>query len=93
MKIEWLPEAERNRQSQLAYIAERNPAAAIGLGDAIEAAVARLADFPESARTGRMRGTRELVVIGTPYIVVYRIERSAVVILRMLHGGQDWPPD
>jgi toxin ParE1/3/4 len=93
VRIEWLPEAERNRESQLAYIAERNPTAAIGLGDAIEAAVVRLADFPRSARTGRVRGTRELVVTGTPYIVVYRVERSAVVILRMLHGGQDWPPD
>jgi toxin ParE1/3/4 len=92
VKIEWLPEAEHNRESQLAYIAERNPAVAISLGDAIEAAVSRLADFPESARTGRVRGTRELVVAGTPYIVVYRIERSAVVVIRMLHGGQDWPP-
>jgi toxin ParE1/3/4 len=29
--VEWLPEAERNRDSQIAYIAERNPWAAIDL--------------------------------------------------------------
>jgi toxin ParE1/3/4 len=92
VRVEWLPEAERNRESQLAYIAERNPWAAIEIGDAIEAAVARLADYPESARPGRVQGTRELVVTGTPYVVVYRVEPSAVVILRLLHGAQRWPP-
>ena len=66
MRIDWLPEAKRNRESQLAYIAERNPWAAIEMGDTIEDAVARLADFPESAPPGRVRGTRELVVTGTP---------------------------
>ncbi len=87
-----MPEAERNRESQLAYIAERNPRAAIDMGDAIEAAVARLADHPEGARPGRVRGTRELVVTGTPYVVVYRVEPSAILILRVLHGAQRWPP-
>ncbi len=62
------------------------------MGDAIEAAVARLADHPEGARPGRVRGTRELVVTGTPYVVVYRVEPSAVLILRMVHGAQRWPP-
>lgn len=92
MRVDWLPEAERNRESQLAYIAERNPRAAIDMGDAIEAAVARLADHPEGARPGRVRGTRELIVTGTPYVVVYRVEPSAVLILRVLHGAQRWPP-
>ena len=50
MRIEWLPEAERNRADQLAYVAERHLPAAIDLGDAIASAVARLADYPESAR-------------------------------------------
>ena len=63
------------------------------MGDAIEAAVSRLADFPESARPGRVPGTRELVVPATPFIVVYRIEATDVVILRILHGAQKWPPD
>ena len=92
MRVEWLPEADRNRESQLAYIAKRDPRAAIAMGDAIEAAVARLADHPESARPGRVHGTRELVVTGTPYVVVYRVEPSAVLILRVLHGAQRWPP-
>ena len=83
----------RVQQDQLSYIADRNPRAAVDLGAAIEAAVSRLADFPESARPGRVPGTRELVVPATPFVVVYRIEVTGVVILRVLHGAQKWPPD
>jgi toxin ParE1/3/4 len=91
VKVEWLHEARRNRESQLAYIAERNPAAAVRLGDAIAAAVVRLSNFPEIAPRGRVEGTRELLIAGTPYIAIYRIEISKVVILRLLHDSQRWP--
>lgn len=93
MRIEWLPEAVGTLGSQLSYIADRNPRAAIDMGDAIESAVSRLGDFPESARPGRVPGTRELVVAGTPFVVIYRIESEVVLILRVLHGAQSWPPD
>lgn len=92
MKVEWLREAVRNLESQLSYIAERNPAAAVRLGEAIAAAVARLAEFPEIAPRGRVEGTRELSVAGTPYIAIYRIEAARIVILRLLHDNQNWPP-
>lgn len=92
MRIEWLPTAERTLAAQIDWVAERDPWAAIDMGDAICAAVDRLADFPAMARPGRVPGTRESVVVGTPYIVVYRIEASAVLILRVLHGAQRWPP-
>lgn len=91
MRIEWLPIAERDRESQLAYIGDRHPWAAIDMGDAIEAAVRQLIDHPRMGRPGRVRDTRELVVSGTPYVIAYRVERDAVVILRLLHGAQQWP--
>ncbi len=65
MKVEWLPLAERNRESRLAYIGERNPWAAIDMGDAIEAAVRYLVENPQMGRRGRVKGTRELVVRDT----------------------------
>lgn len=92
MRIEWLPEAENNVTAQLEWVAQHNPWAAIDMGDAVHAAVARLADHPAMGRPGRVAGTRELAVVGTPYVVVYCIEASAVVILRVLHGAQRWPP-
>jgi toxin ParE1/3/4 len=91
VRIEWLPAAERDLRSQLEWVAERDAWAAIDMGDAITGAVEHLADHPAMARPGRVHGTRELVVVGTPYIVVYRIEEAAVVILRVLHSAQRWP--
>ena len=83
--------AARNLQSQLAYIGERNPSAAIDIGDLIEGAVGRLANYPNSGRPGRVTGTQELAVSGTPFVIAYRVEPGAVVILRLLHGAQLWP--
>jgi len=91
VKLEWLPIAEQDFEGQLDYIAERNPLAAIAVGDRIEAAVRQLRDHPHLGRPGRVRGTRELVVSGTPYVIAYRVEPDAVVILRLLHGAQRWP--
>ncbi|OWJ61991.1 type II toxin-antitoxin system RelE/ParE family toxin [Inquilinus limosus] len=91
MKLEWLPMALMNRRSQLAYIAERNPWAAIDMGEIIETAVQRLTEHPHVGRPGRHKGTRELVVVGTPFVIAYRIEPEKVVILRLVHGAQRWP--
>ncbi|HEX5328515.1 MAG TPA: type II toxin-antitoxin system RelE/ParE family toxin [Acetobacteraceae bacterium] len=85
--------AERNRESQLAYVGEHNPRAAINIGDAIESAVRRLIDHPHIGRKGRVKGTRELVVSGTPYVIAYRVEPDAVLILALLHGAQQWPAE
>lgn len=92
MRIEWLPAAARNLAAQLEWIAERDPWGAIDVGDAVHAAVERLADHPSIGRPGRVPATRELVVVGTPYVVVYRIEQTVVLVLRILHGAQRWPP-
>jgi toxin ParE1/3/4 len=91
VRLEWLPIALRDRDSQIAYIAERNPWAAIDIGDTIEVAVGRLIDYPHSGRPGRIAGTRELIIGGTPFVIAYRVETGAVVILRLLHGAQQWP--
>jgi toxin ParE1/3/4 len=91
VKVVWLRAAERNLEEQLEYIGERNPRMAATLADK-PASVARLADHPRSGRPGRVVGTRELVVPGTPYIVVYAVAVDCVRIHRVLHGAQRWPP-
>jgi toxin ParE1/3/4 len=73
-------------------IALDNPSAALHIWDEIERQAERLRDFPLSGRTGRMLETRELVVSGTPYIVVYLVS-GGVELIRVLHGAQQWPPE
>ena len=92
MRLEWLPTAARDLTAQLEWVASHDPWAAIDVGDAVHEAVGRLADHPAIGRPGRLAGTRELVVVGTPYVVVYRIEPAAVLVLRILHAAQRWPP-
>jgi toxin ParE1/3/4 len=92
VRVRWLPQAQRDLQRQLEYVAERDPNAATALSQAVATAATRLIDHPKIGRPGRLRSTRELVVTRTPYVVIYRVEPSEVVILRVLHGAQRWPP-
>lgn len=73
------------------YIAARNPAAAAAMADAIRARLADLVAHPKMGRPGRIAGTRELVVTGTPYLVAYRVEAESIAILAVIHGAQRWP--
>ena len=90
MRIRWLPRGKASVDAQLNYIALRNPFAAVAVGDRIRGAVEQLRDHPLSGRAGRVEGTRELVVSGSPYIIVYSVDNDAVLILRVLHGKQRW---
>lgn len=94
MIVAWLPRALKDRDAQLDYIAIESPQAAIDQGDRIEHQVNMLTDYPEMGRTGRKRSTRELVIVQTPFVVVYRVRPrlQRVEILRVLHGAQQWPP-
>jgi toxin ParE1/3/4 len=95
MRIVWLPQARRNLDHQIRYIAERNPLAAVEQDAIVAAAVSRLADFPETGRIGRMRQTRELVIVGTPFLAIYRVHNhlDEVHIHRILHARQKYPPE
>jgi toxin ParE1/3/4 len=94
VKVVWLKRARIERQKAIDYISRDSPQAALGQLDEIERQTDKLFDFPEIGRPGRKRGTRELVITGTPFLVVYRIHVKAaeVQILRLLHGAQRWPP-
>lgn len=91
MKLTWSAFALSDRDAIFTYIEADNPSAAIMVDERIMAATRRLVDFPASGRVGRIAGTRELVINGTPYIAAYVITETAVRVLRVLHGSQEWP--
>lgn len=53
------------------------------------ATIRSLRDFPYRGRPGRESGTRELVLAPLPYIAIYRVNNSAIEILRVRHGAQE----
>jgi toxin ParE1/3/4 len=75
----------------MTYIAQDRPDAAMSMVKRIQAAVSKLAPQPALGRPGRVTGTRELVVAGTPYIIPYRVRENTVEILRVFHGARRWP--
>jgi toxin ParE1/3/4 len=54
-------------------------------------AVGSLLQFPHFGRSGRKRGTRELVLSGLPFLAIYRVRKGVIEIARILHGAQRWP--
>ena len=65
--------------------------AALAVDGALSKQLSLLEEFPDMGRSGRVAGTRELVVQGTPFIVAYQVRKDSVRILRILHGAQLWP--
>jgi toxin ParE1/3/4 len=89
--LEWSEEANAARFAQLDYIAQDKPAAAIDMDERIERQTERLLDHPNLGRKGRVKGTRELVITGSPFIAAYRVLGERIEIFRFLHGAQQWP--
>lgn len=89
--LKWLRRAERDLDQVQAYIAQDNPQAAVEMVLTIIDAVEQLDAFPGMGRPGRVQGTRELVVAGTPYIVPYRKKGEWIEILRVYHAARLWP--
>lgn len=89
--LKWLRRAERDLDQVEAYIAQDNPRAAVEMVLTIIAAVEQLDAFPGMGRPGRVQGTRELVVAGTPFIVPYRKKGERIEILRVYHAARLWP--
>ena len=73
------------------YIAQRNPRAAFRVADRIRSRIDDLARFPQSGRGVGHSGQREIIVVGTPYVVVYRITQSTVEVLSIVHGHRKRP--
>jgi len=93
LRLRWSVTAFTDRESIFDYIVSESPRAAIAIDERIQRAAERLTDFPMSGRPGRIEGTRELVVVSTPYIVAYRLSEDVISILRVLHGAQRWPDE
>jgi len=91
MIIKWLEEAVCDLKALRQYIALDSHIAANRVARCIINAVELLSTQPNIGRHGRVHGTRELVVSGTPYIIPYRVQNNTVEILRVFHSAMQWP--
>jgi toxin ParE1/3/4 len=93
MRVRWTRRTLRALAGVADYIAQDNPAAAQRIVGRVEEAVARLADHPSIGQAGRVAGTRELILSGTPFIVPYRVRDGSLEILTVLHAARKWPEE
>jgi len=88
IEIVWSPLARARLQEIRAYIALDKPGAAEHTATRIVAIVEALRNHPHLGRTGGEPGVRELVVGGSPYIILYEFKRSRITITTIWHAAQ-----
>ena len=91
MDIIWLDRARREVIQIREYIAKENPRAARQVARRILESAGKLRTTPNIGRPGRLYGTRERVITGTPFIILYRVRDGVIEILRVIHGARRWP--
>ena len=89
--IRWTERAVRRLGEIGSYIEKDNPAAAARVISRIVSAVEAPAEQPAMGRTGRIKGTRELVLADISYIVPYRVSSGTIEIITVMHTAQKWP--
>lgn len=93
MQIKWLNKALQNLNDEAEYIAKDDPEAARLIVKRIVYAINLLSGNPAMGHSGRIHGTRELVVPDTRYIVPYRVKPRLqhIEILRVFHSSRRLP--
>jgi toxin ParE1/3/4 len=91
LRIRWTGSALADLEAIGDFIALDNAVAAQRMAVGLVASVDALRDHPNLGRPGRLTGTRELVVSGTPYVVPYRVQGDDVQTLAVFRGARRWP--
>jgi toxin ParE1/3/4 len=91
MRLRWLNLALDDLDEIAGYVSKDNPDAARRMVKRLWEAARTLTGQPEMGRPGRVHGTRELVVVNTPFVLPYRVVGAEIEILRVLHGARNWP--
>ncbi len=88
MEIVWSRLARARLVEIRTYVAKDKPDAAARLATRIVAVVEALRNHPNLGRVGAEPGIRELVIGGTPHVVLYSVRKSHITISTIWHGAQ-----
>ena len=91
MKIKLARLALQDLQSVKEYISQDKPDAALAVVKRVMESIENIAIFPNIGRTSRVPLTKELVVSGTPLIIVYQVKQDTLYIARIIHTARKWP--
>ena len=88
MRLRFSSQALNDLDGIYDFVWRERPMAAARILERVRASSEQLRFHPHIGRKGSVDGTRELVVRGLPYIIVYLIDEAAgsVVLLAIVHG-------
>jgi len=92
LNVEFTPEARAELLSIRNWIAADDERAADRVISRIRQTAILLGQFPHMGHEGEIEGTREFLVTGLPYIIVYRLSSATDLdILTIIHGRRKFP--
>lgn len=92
MKLRWTQRAVADLEEISDYLLSVSPTSWERLVTRIEAVTEYLLQFPHMGKMGLVSGTREFVLSGTPYIIVFRVREDVVQVLSIRDGRMQLPP-
>ena len=92
MILRWTPRAVADLEEISDYLMVAAPQSWGHLLQRLEHLTDVLLDFPLMGKRGLVPGTREFVLSGTPYILVFQVKADAVVIVSVRDGRMRMPP-
>jgi toxin ParE1/3/4 len=90
-QLEWSACSGRDLLTIDAYISADNPVAAVQVVDYIISQAEQLTRFPLLGRIPKPGAPRELIFTRYPYSLIYRITRTKIRIVRVLHQSRLYP--
>lgn len=93
MNVNLTPQAYDDLLAIRVWIARDSERAAERVVSRILQTVAMFERFPLLGRVGRVEGTRELSVVGLPYLIVYSLtSETDIDVLTIVHTSRQYPP-
>jgi plasmid stabilization system protein ParE len=91
MRVRFTAEARSQVDAALAWLAERNPAAAAKLAARLEQVAMRLEAFPRAGPLKVEADIRAIPVRGFSYTLYYRIHSATVEVVSLRHSARRPP--
>ncbi len=91
MKILLTPTANHDIKYIYSYIVENNDiSTAKKVLSSIENMIDHLEKFSELGKVGRVKNTRELTVPKLPFIIIYKLYKTHIAIVSIMHTSKKW---
>jgi len=91
MKLRYTPRARLDLAELHDHIAQENPQIARRVVSLIRKEAEKILLNPGIGRSGRVEGTRELVIGRYPFIVTYTVAVNEIQVLAVVHTSRLWP--